>query len=105
LPVGKEPFVLGREAPVCLMAGHGKRLAQPGPKIISGFRSSFQERAPFRPQLLVHRSWAKEDQPSTINNSKPDVGEWFEDRFHARDSFVFFLVLSCIHLCLLGRSE
>ena len=38
LPVGKEPFVLGCEAPVCLMAGHGKRLAQPGPKISFAFR-------------------------------------------------------------------
>lgn len=34
LPAGKKPFILGREAPVCLMAGHGKRLAQCGPKII-----------------------------------------------------------------------
>jgi hypothetical protein len=42
LPGGKEPFVLGRQAPVCLMTGHGKRLAQRGPKIIFGFRSSFE---------------------------------------------------------------
>jgi hypothetical protein len=34
LPRGKKPFVLGRQAPVCLMAGHGKKLAQRGPKII-----------------------------------------------------------------------
>jgi hypothetical protein len=27
LPGGKEPLVLGREAPVCLMSCHGKRLA------------------------------------------------------------------------------
>jgi hypothetical protein len=30
LPGGKEPFVLGCEAPMCLMAGHEKMLTQRG---------------------------------------------------------------------------
>jgi len=43
MPVGKEPFILGRETSVCLMAGHRKRLAQRGPKIIFRLRRSISD--------------------------------------------------------------